>query len=100
MFGGLQAWLRPYAQWLYDVAVLNGLEPRVTSVFRGWDKQRMLRERWERGESRYYAARPGESKHQYGLAFDMVTRDNTALGNLWKQMGGKWWASDAPHFEV
>jgi LAS superfamily LD-carboxypeptidase LdcB len=100
MFEGLQPWLRPYAIWFYQVAQHYGLQPRVTSVFRSWEKQRMLRERWERGESQLYAARPGESKHQYGLAFDMVSRDNTALGNLWKQMGGKWWESDYPHFEV
>lgn len=100
MFDGLQPWLRPYAIWLYQVAQLNGLQPRITSVYRSFERQRVLRERWERGESQLYAALPGESKHQYGLAFDMVTRDNTALGNLWRQMGGKWWDSDYPHFEV
>lgn len=100
MFDGLEAWLRPYAIYLYEVAQLNGLEPRITSVYRSWEKQRMLRDRWESGESQLYAALPGKSKHQYGLAFDMVTRNNTALGNLWKQMGGNWWNSDYPHFEV
>lgn len=100
MFSGLQDWLQPYAKFLYDVAALNGLEPRITSVFRSAERQRVLRERWERGESNLYAAKPGESKHQYGLAFDMVTRDNAVLGNLWKRMGGKWWESDYPHFEV
>ena len=100
MFDGLQAWLRPYAIWLYQVASQYGMQPRITSVYRSWDKQRVLRERWEKGQSNLYAAPPGQSKHQYGLAFDMVTTDNTALGNLWKRMGGKWYPSDYPHFEV
>jgi len=100
MFDGLQPWLRPYAIWFYQVAEMNGLQPRITSVYRSYAKQQMLRDRWERGLSDLYAAPPGQSKHQYGLAFDMVSRDNTALGNLWKQMGGKWWPTDYPHFEV
>lgn len=100
MFEGLQPWLRPAAQWLYDVAAFNGLQPRITSVYRSFEKQRMLREKWERGELKLYAARPGESYHNYGRAFDMVTLDNDALGALWKQLGGQWWASDYPHFQA
>lgn len=100
MFEGLQPWLRPYAVWLYQVADLNGLHPRITSVYRSFQKQAALRERYLRGDSELYAAPPGQSKHQYGLAFDMVSSDNTALGNLWRRMGGKWYPSDYPHFEV
>lgn len=100
MFEGLEPWLRPYAIWLYQVAQLNGLQPRITSVFRSFEQQAMLRQRWERGESELYAAKPGESYHNYGRAFDMVTRDNDALGNLWKRMGGQWWPTDYVHFQA
>jgi len=100
MFEGLQPWLRPYAIWFYQIAQQYGMQPRVTSVYRTWGEQQVLRDRWESGQSQYYAALPGQSKHNYGLAFDMVSRDNTALGNLWRRMGGGWYPSDAPHFEV
>lgn len=100
MFEGLQPWLRPYAVYLYQVAQLNGLQPRVTSVFRSRERQRVLRERWERGLSKLYAARPGESLHQYGRAFDMTSTNPTALGNLWRSLGGKWYPNDPPHYEA
>lgn len=100
MFQGLQPWLRPYAIYLHQVAQQYGLQPRVTSVYRSWGKQRVLYERYLRGESQLPAAPPGRSKHQYGQAFDMVTNNPTALGNFWRQMGGKWYANDPPHFEV
>jgi len=99
-FGGLQMWLRPYAQYLYDTCNQYGQRPRVTSVYRSPAKQRILYERYIRGESSLPAAPPGKSKHQFGLAFDMVTEDPDAVGAFWKQMGGKWWASDPVHFEV
>lgn len=100
MFDGLQPWLRPYAIWFYQVAQQYGLQPHVTSVYRSYDRQKVLRDRWEAGLSSIYAAPPGQSKHQYGLAFDLTSRNNPALGNLWRQMGGNWFSSDAVHFEV
>jgi len=100
MFEGLQPWLRPYAIWFYQVADMYGFRPRVTSVFRTAERQRVLYERYLRGESSLPAAPPGQSKHQYGLAFDMTSLDPTPLGNLWRQLGGKWYESDPVHFEV
>lgn len=100
MFQGLQPWLRYYAAWLYELARANGLRPVVTSVYRSYEKQRMLHEKWLRGELQIYAAPPGQSYHQYGLAFDMTCTDPAWLGSVWKQMGGKWWSSDAVHYQV
>lgn len=100
MFSGLQPWLRYYAEYLYQVALMNGLQPRVTSVFRSRARQAVLYDRYLRGLTDYPVAPPGQSKHQYGLAFDMVTANNAALGALWNQMGGRWSPSDDVHYEV
>lgn len=100
MFGGLQPWLRQYAYYFYDWLRQQGVNPRVTSVYRSRGKQRILYERYMRGESELPAAPPGKSKHQYGLAFDIVTDNPQLAGEAWKYMGGKWWSSDPVHFEV
>lgn len=105
-FTGLQPWLQPYATYLYNVAVYNHLQPRVTSVFRSRQKQLVLYQRWKSGKSDLPAAPPGKSKHEYGLAFDMVVKGDyrgayqQAIGHLWQQMGGHWFPSDPVHFEV
>lgn len=99
-FSGLVPALQPYADYLYLVAQYNGLRPRVTSVYRSYQKQAFLYERYLRGVSQLPAAPPGRSKHQFGLAFDMVTDNPAALGALWQQMGGKFYPSDPVHFEV
>jgi len=77
---GLHEQLRPYAEWALELAELYGLEPTITSVYRSWEDQQRLRTRYERcvatgqfgrtPECRYPANRPGDSAHQYGLAWD------------------------------
>lgn len=105
-FRGLEGWLQPYAQYLFDVAVASGFRPTVTSVFRSLQKQAVLYDRWQRGLSDLPAAPPGRSKHNYGLAFDLVVSagyrspEQMALGRFWKSMGGGWFASDPVHFQV
>jgi LAS superfamily LD-carboxypeptidase LdcB len=46
-------------------------------------------------------ARPGRSLHNYGRAFDLngPREDLLAAAQLWKRMGGRWFASDPIHFE-
>lgn len=99
-FNGLAVWAIPYAQYLYEVAALNALNPRVTSVFRTHQQQAVLYQRFLRGQSNLPAAPPGHSKHERGLAFDMVTSNPQALGTLWNSMGGRWFPSDPVHFEI
>lgn len=76
----------------------------VTSTFRSFEKQRRLRERFERGLSRFPAARPGFSMHNYGFAFDaVVTRNGTQadLGRLAARHGLIWAGKkDAVHFDA
>jgi hypothetical protein len=42
----------------------------VTSTLRTWQEQAELRRRYEAGVSQWPANKPGDSAHNYGLAFD------------------------------
>jgi len=100
----LQPWLRPYAEWLVSVAPSAGARSvRITSVQRSRGRQRALYSRFLSGRSRFPAAPPGRSLHEYALAWDMVTEPFSALDTLgawWKQLGGSWHTSDRIHFSV
>jgi len=98
-FAGLEQWAVPYAQYLYTVAELNALNPRITSVFRTYQQQAVLYQRFLRGQSNLPAAPPGRSRHEVGRAFDMVSSNPAALGALWRSMGGEWFPSDPVHFQ-
>ncbi len=79
---GIHRDLRAYAEWCYRIAWHNGIQPNTTSVYRDWALQTYLYNRWQnckaRGEAytegpcRYPANRPGDSAHNYGLAWDSV----------------------------
>lgn len=68
--------LRPYAEYAHDLARQYGLDPVVTSVLRSWEDQTRLRARYEAGQSRYPANRPGDSSHNYGLSWDSWVPDS------------------------
>lgn len=85
-FRGLHAQLRPYADYAMQLAARAGLTPVVTSVKRNLDLQAKLRANWEecvrRGDypsdrsygkglsCKWPANRPGDSGHNFGLAWD------------------------------
>lgn len=100
----LQPWLQPYASWLVSAAPYAGARrTRVTSVKRSRAQQSSLYKRFLAGLSSYPVAPPGSSKHEYGLAWDMVTEPYSALytlGAWWRQVGGTWNKSDPIHFEA
>jgi len=73
---GLEPEVRAKAECAFELARSYDITPVVTSVRRAWAEQLRLRERWERGESQFPANKPGDSAHQYGLAFDSVVPDN------------------------
>ena len=80
-----------------------GLVPRVTSTIRTNSEQRRLYSRFLAGQAGYPVAPPGQSAHEYGLAFDMVVSPMEALadvGYTWRQWGGGWNPTDAVHFEL
>lgn len=89
---------RPYARALVEVAQKYGLRPRVSSTYRSLEEQRRLYERYVAGLHPYPVAPPGQSWHNYGLALDLVSTDNTWLGAVWRHWGGFWTPSDAVHF--
>lgn len=67
---GLHPQVRLYAEYAHRIAQANGLNPVVTSTFRSWEEQKKLRRRWEQGKNRFPANRPGDSSHNFGLAWD------------------------------
>lgn len=78
---GLNPGLRPNAQWCLDVAAYYDVPVTVTSVYRSWAAQAELYQRYLAGRSKYPANRPGDSAHNFGLAWDSVVPD-------WAQ---DWW---------
>ena len=99
---GLDARVRPLAEAAYLYALERGLKPVVTSVFRSYTEQKALRESYERGLSRFPANRPGDSAHNYGLAFDSVVSPDQE--QLWTAIrisfGWHVPANDVIHAEV
>lgn len=92
------------ARSLVDVANRAGVQPRVTSTLRTRSEQARLYRRFQAGASKYPAAPPGRSAHEYGYAFDIVVvgDENLAdLGQVWESWGGVWGGAnrDPIHFE-
>lgn len=99
--------LRPYARALVDLAGRAGLQPRVTSTRRSHAEQARLYRRYLAGQQEYPVAPPGQSAHELGMAFDMVTAsmnlsDLADLGKIWESWGGVWGGNfdDPIHFEL
>ena len=92
---------RPYFNWLVDVAKALNIEPRVTSTVRTRREQRKLYQRYRAGNSNFPAAVPGTSKHEKGMAMDIVTTNPALLGQYWQYyVGGKWSPRDWVHYEI
>lgn len=100
-FSKLDPRFRPAAEWLFYVAQYNRLNPILTSAYRSRTDQQRLYNRYLRGEMPYPVAPPGRSLHNFGLAIDMVSRNNAALGAYWESLGGVWGGKRDPvHFGV
>lgn len=77
---GLHPDVRAWAEWLHGLADYYGVEAVATSGYRSLDDQRQLRDRYERcvasgrfpspPDCLYPANKPGDSAHNYGLAWD------------------------------
>jgi len=89
--------LVPFAQYLHAIGKQYDGRLVVTSARRSSAKQAELRRKWESGESRIPANRPGTSLHEYGLAFDMARLGIDPLsdpllnwlGAVWESWGGR-----------
>jgi hypothetical protein len=104
-FSNLVPELRPYAEALLETLRQAGLNPRVTSTFRSIAAQKALYVDYVQGHSKYPAAAPGHSPHNYGWAFDIAINDDSYLadaGALWESWGGTWGGrfKDPIHFEL
>lgn len=111
---GLTPEFAPYAEWFVKQLESAGLRPQITSVRRSTAKQAALYRAYITGKSRLPAAKPGTSKHERGLAFDLVipslqglsvkemTKRMQPIGQLWEAIGGRWGGrfNDPVHFEV
>jgi hypothetical protein len=75
VLAGLQRPVRARAQMALDYARKLGVPVTVTSTFRSNTQQRLLYQRYLNGSSRFPANPPGQSAHEYGLAFDSVVAD-------------------------
>jgi hypothetical protein len=94
---------RPWVEWLLAVMYGVGWHPLINSARRTYQQQAVLYRRYLAGLSRYPAAPPGSSMHEYGLAVDLggLSDDQLrAAGTLWNRVGGHWGQSDNIHFEA
>lgn len=92
---------KPWADYLLAVIARAGGTARVTSTYRSPSLQAKLYQDYRAGRSVLPAAPPGQSKHQYGLAVDVVISPSSwtpYIGAWWRQLGGEWDASDPVHF--
>lgn len=81
---GLHPDVRRAAEFSLRWARSFGMRPKITSTTRSWANQRRLRDKFEScvqagrfpspPDCRFPANRPGDSAHQFGLAFDSVVR--------------------------
>lgn len=98
----------PYAKQFFDYLHSVDATFVVTSARRTRHEQAKLRQRFLDGKSAIYAAPPGHSMHELGLAFDVARMNQNPLtdevlaqaGSLWQSIGGVWHPSDPVHFEA
>jgi len=100
-FRTLNREFRPWAEGLFNIARRYHLKPQLTSSYRSLRRQRILYDKYLRGEHPFPVAPPGQSLHNYGLAIDMTSRHNAWLAEIWQYWGGSWGGSrDYVHFAV
>lgn len=94
------------AAYLLQAAVaLGASSARVTSARRSHAQQAALYRNYLAGRATFPAAPPGLSKHEQGLAVDIVVNPpalQAALGRWWQSVGGTWGGQyqDPIHFEL
>jgi peptidoglycan LD-endopeptidase CwlK len=107
--------LQPIARMLLNEAYKQGIQLRITEGARSFERQAEL---YAQGRTTpgdiVTKAMPGESAHNYGLAFDVyevrngsvvLSGDNPnwpKIGAIGKSLGLRWggdWGWDKPHFE-
>ena len=94
-------YLRTIARNLPRVARSLGFNVRITSGWRSYATQAKLYRDYINGVAAYPANPPGHSKHEKGLALDILTNNENALVNLLTSVGLIWAGPRDPiHFEM
>lgn len=102
----LQPRMRDAAKLLVQAApALGATSVRVTSAKRSRAQQTALYKNFLAGKATYPVAPPGSSKHERGLAVDIVVTPpamQNVLGTWWRSVGGVWGGqfNDPIHFEL
>lgn len=99
---GLHPEVRERAEIALDWAQHFGIPVRITSTFRTLTDQLELRRRWLAGQSRFPANAPGDSAHNFGLAWDSVVsaQDQDLWNRIRQHVGFRVPGGDLIHAEV
>ena len=96
--------VRPIAQAFVRFLQSHGVRVTVTSARRSLNEQARLYARAQAGQSKYPAAKPGQSTHGLGFAFDLSLDPPvyTEAGHAWESAGFTWGGrfNDKIHFDV
>lgn len=93
--------LRTIARNLPRVAAAQGFQVRITSGYRSYATQAKLYKDYISGVAAYPANPPGQSKHEKGLALDILSTNTEGLANLLTSAGLVWAGpADPIHFEM
>jgi LAS superfamily LD-carboxypeptidase LdcB len=104
---------RDAARWFVNQLQQAGFRPTVTSARRSRRTQEKLYRDFIAGRSKFPAAKPGTSRHEFGRAFDVffpsykglskaqLTKALEPVGKYWEEIGGRWGGrfNDPIHFE-
>lgn len=93
--------LKTIARNLPRVAASQGFQVRITSGWRSYATQNFLYRQYLAGKSTYPANPPGTSKHEKGLALDILSTNTNALVKLLTSVGLVWAGTNDPiHFQI
>lgn len=67
---GMDARVRPFAEYSHQIADYYGIPVTITSVYRSIQEQRALYLKRQAGQHPYPVAPPGASAHNFGMAWD------------------------------
>jgi len=105
---GLHPDVRRAAEFTIRWARFFGFKPRITSSTRSWAAQRKLRDKFEScvlqgrfpspPDCRFPANRPGDSAHQFGLAFDSTVEPQDQ--DTWNEIRRRVGFGVPPHDEI
>lgn len=108
---GLHPGLRAAADYAVRWAEYYGVSPEITSVYRSWQDQAQLYSRYQAAladgtfpspSAPYPANAPGDSAHNYGLAWDswVPAQDMQWWIDVRRALGWKVYDHDAVHAEL